>query len=862
MRRGEQRSSEKRTRWTRHREWGREPHGARRATRLRLSLMVVLGVLCGVALGVGRAEAETGANPAPPSTALAAPVLEAGDDERAVATFAEASGLRPSAVLVYRAADDPARAMPVAATGALSDVGAVEVGDGLDPNGSYRAVLVAEPEANPAEGGLRPPVLSSPSAPFSPRQATVPDRKIEPPSSSVVTKKRAGVDRRAGKPPVGDTTMELWRGLAGAVDPSRCQGAGYPVGTQSIAGWGGRGAFIGAYCDPRSEFTKPGDGQRNSGSFCIDHGLRRPGGVVSSTPSGAGATQLVNQRGGSVPPADVARLSHVLFHHGHQTDRVTAAAVATVVHAVMRDLPGLSPESVVAGTYSVKTDAAQVKAKAAEMWAASARQAAPYRLTVDIPGGAHRAGRPLRGTARLVGRGGDGVAGVPLKATAAAKAHGAEIQIDGPTGTDGSVGFTVTPKAPHTVFTLAVDTDLPGEQVTRYDTGRGRQRLVGTGPATRPRTEALVDAKPLGSAQLVKVSSDPGVATIGEGFRFEIRDGNGKVAAERSTDEHGAIAPVTDLPAGRYQVVETAHPAGFVGAGPWTFELAAGQRATWTIRNSPVRVPLRLHKTSTEEAHPVPPGVTFTLRRLDGSTQGPVGTFRTNENGVTPEVRLAPGRYLAVEVGAPPGFKVAPPTEFVIDKPDAQSGGGRSAVESKKPGSPTTEPASSSVPPPSHGVSTTAPQGEAPATSTVGQGAGTGPKRGHGGSTATGSSDAEEKAGSSGGPAQEKAAADGAQRAVTATAVVGAEGVAVVQVPNTPIPRVPFVSKPTATPSRASVAARTKPKKEEKVAVKQLPETGSSATRLAAVGAGLLSFGLVGLWLVRWRRRGMSRWDR
>nr|MDQ2754467.1 SpaA isopeptide-forming pilin-related protein [Actinomycetota bacterium] len=292
-----------------------------------------------------------------------------------------------------------------------------------------------------------------------------------------------------------------------------------------------------------------------------------------------------------------------------------------------------------------------------------------------------------RGRVTVKGRGGEPVTGVPLDFGASA---GVNVLTDQPavTGPDGSLGFAFTPTAATFSLAAKVNADLPGPGLTLWVPTTASvpvQRVVTGGPPTRPAGSVTLAASPTGQVTLVKQSDDPAWLPLTIGFGFDVQRPSGlggawATIAHRDTGADGTTAPVTDLPPGSYRVVETTHPAAFAGGGPWTFTLAPGQHATWTMVDHAVAVPVRIAKTGDNVANvPIGAGVAFAVT-FDGDGTGKyaaaVGTLTTGADATTSAWPALPGRYRLTEIGPPAGYQAAPPQDFTVPAAAAAGAGG------------------------------------------------------------------------------------------------------------------------------------------------------------------------------------------
>lgn len=661
----------------------------------------IVGAMRSPAAGVAPPRAPRRAGGAPTTAAAAASAIAPPENSGSPAGFGTSPVASPGTPgggpVAPPAGGGPAVGAVTVASGETADMVVAH----WDPGTASGPAAVDLYDAATASPTSQPPLLSVPVAPGRDGVALGvldPSRVLV----AVVTTTGPGGARLASRSfrPTADGPVTIGAvGASSLAGPSAaqvgCRGGGYGAAVVTVDGYAG---VQGSYCLPPT-FS---DG---SGAFCVDHGLDRPAAAYGWTASPVGdGTPLVSQHGRAAPAGDLQRLAWIVGTWGSSTDPARAVAVGVVTHAVMGDYPGLGASDLSPPHLAVTGgDPAAIVADVAAMWAASAVSAGPYQLSLSIDPGPYQAGRPARGSLVLRGQGGTPVAGVPIDVSAT---RGASLVADGTavTGPDGSLGFSFTPTSPDVALAASTGVALPGTGLSLWTPGRSSvavQRVVTAGPGVRPSAVLHLAAAVVGTATLVKASSDPTTVAVGAGFAFDVAavgaDGVATTVAARATAADGSMAPVTGLAAGHYRVTETAWPPAFIHGGPWDLTLQPGEQATWTLTDVAAPRPLQVVKTGDDPDLAVGAGVAFALTpdpvppAGPGSTQaapgsavgspapgsavgtpgpgagaGPVTTLTTGPDGTTAPVPVPPGRYLLTETSPPPGYQVAAPISVTV----------------------------------------------------------------------------------------------------------------------------------------------------------------------------------------------------
>ena len=141
-----------------------------------------------------------------------------------------------------------------------------------------------------------------------------------------------------------------------------------------------------------------------------------------------------------------------------------------------------------------------------------------------------------------------------------------------------------------------------------------------------------------------------------QGARFTVYDENGNVVTHIFTDASG-WASTQILPSGRYSLIETDTPPGYVeDKTPHFVEVIAGTTTRLDIENVP-KVALHIYKNSTEDSDEYLGGAVFEVKKTCGIEPCViVGEYETDFNGLAVTDPLDPGIYIVTEKVAPDGY--------------------------------------------------------------------------------------------------------------------------------------------------------------------------------------------------------------
>ncbi|MED2866486.1 SpaA isopeptide-forming pilin-related protein [Bacillus thuringiensis] len=169
-----------------------------------------------------------------------------------------------------------------------------------------------------------------------------------------------------------------------------------------------------------------------------------------------------------------------------------------------------------------------------------------------------------------------------------------------------------------------------------------------------------------GNVEITKIDKDS--KTPLENVVFEVRDSKGKVVAKVTTDKEGK-ANVSDLPIGKYELVEVETPAGYkLLEKPVSFEIEKGRVTALklTVENELVDTGnVEITKVDKENKDALADAV-FEIQDAAGQV---VAKITTDKKGQAQVTNLSVGTYKLVEVKAPKGYKqLVDPITFQIEK--------------------------------------------------------------------------------------------------------------------------------------------------------------------------------------------------
>ncbi|MCU7662387.1 SpaA isopeptide-forming pilin-related protein [Bacillus thuringiensis] len=169
-----------------------------------------------------------------------------------------------------------------------------------------------------------------------------------------------------------------------------------------------------------------------------------------------------------------------------------------------------------------------------------------------------------------------------------------------------------------------------------------------------------------GNVEITKIDKDSKAPL--ENVVFEVRDSKGKVVAKVTTDKEGK-ANVSDLPIGKYELVEVETPAGYKPLEkPISFEIEKGRVTALklTVENELVDTGnVEITKIDKENKDALADAV-FEIQDEAGQV---VAKITTDKKGQAQVTNLSVGTYKLVEVKAPKGYKqLVDPITFQIEK--------------------------------------------------------------------------------------------------------------------------------------------------------------------------------------------------
>ncbi|HDX9508794.1 TPA: isopeptide-forming domain-containing fimbrial protein [Bacillus cereus] len=169
-----------------------------------------------------------------------------------------------------------------------------------------------------------------------------------------------------------------------------------------------------------------------------------------------------------------------------------------------------------------------------------------------------------------------------------------------------------------------------------------------------------------GNVEITKIDKDSKAPL--ENVVFEVRDSKGKVVAKVTTDKEGK-ANVSDLPIGKYELVEVETPAGYKPLEkPVSFEIEKGRVTALklTVENELVDTGnVEITKVDKENKDALADAV-FEIQDEAGQV---VAKITTDKKGQAQVTNLSVGTYKLVEVKAPKGYKqLVDPIAFQIEK--------------------------------------------------------------------------------------------------------------------------------------------------------------------------------------------------
>ncbi len=153
-----------------------------------------------------------------------------------------------------------------------------------------------------------------------------------------------------------------------------------------------------------------------------------------------------------------------------------------------------------------------------------------------------------------------------------------------------------------------------------------------------------------GNVEITKIDKDSKAPL--ENVVFEVRDSKGKVVAKVTTDKEGK-ANVSDLPIGKYELVEVETPAGYKPLEkPVSFEIEKGRVTALklTVENELVDTGnVEITKVDKENKDALADAV-FEIQDAAGQV---VAKITTDKKGQAQVTNLSVGTYKLVEVKAP-----------------------------------------------------------------------------------------------------------------------------------------------------------------------------------------------------------------
>ncbi|MFP3375864.1 SpaA isopeptide-forming pilin-related protein [Bacillus sp. SIMBA_069] len=169
-----------------------------------------------------------------------------------------------------------------------------------------------------------------------------------------------------------------------------------------------------------------------------------------------------------------------------------------------------------------------------------------------------------------------------------------------------------------------------------------------------------------GNVEITKIDKDSKAPL--KDVVFEVRDSKGKVVKKVTTDKDGK-ANVSDLPIGKYELVEVETPAGYKPLKkPISFEIEKGRVTALklTVENELVDTGnVEITKVDKENKDALADAV-FDIQDEAGQV---VAKIKTDKKGQAKVTNLSVGTYKLVEVKAPKGYKqLVDPITFQIEK--------------------------------------------------------------------------------------------------------------------------------------------------------------------------------------------------
>ena len=169
-----------------------------------------------------------------------------------------------------------------------------------------------------------------------------------------------------------------------------------------------------------------------------------------------------------------------------------------------------------------------------------------------------------------------------------------------------------------------------------------------------------------GNVEITKIDKDSKAPL--ENVVFEVRDLKGKVVKKVTTDKDGK-ANISDLPIGKYELVEVETPAGYKPLEkPISFEIEKGRVTALklTVENELVDTGnVEITKVDKENKDALADAV-FDIQDEAGKV---VAKITTDKKGHAQVTNLSVGTYKLVEVKAPKGYKqLVDPITFQIEK--------------------------------------------------------------------------------------------------------------------------------------------------------------------------------------------------
>ncbi len=177
-----------------------------------------------------------------------------------------------------------------------------------------------------------------------------------------------------------------------------------------------------------------------------------------------------------------------------------------------------------------------------------------------------------------------------------------------------------------------------------------------------------------GSLELIKRDATDNTNRLA-GAEFQLKGDN--IASQTITTDSSGSVTVTDLPVGKYTLVETKAPAGYeLDPTPHTFEITEENHTTVqvvTVENTPVtpeppKGSVQLQKVDAANNNGLA-GATFQLLDASGTV---IQTVTTNASGILTMTDLELGKYSLVETKAPTGYVLdGTPVNFEITESNA-----------------------------------------------------------------------------------------------------------------------------------------------------------------------------------------------